>query len=163
MSDSKKNLYSGIVFVIFAIFVFAVSYTIPITTSDTLGSRFFPRLISGVTIVLGVIQVIGSSMILKKNQQEVKAEDGEKSGINLPMTLTIIALLLYYFLIIRLGFVLTSIIYLFCQSLILMDKESFKDKRKLAVLGMVSILLPLAMNWVFWNLFSIGLPAGNLF
>jgi hypothetical protein len=163
MSDSKKNLYSGIVFVMFSILVFAVSYTIPITTSDVLGSRFFPRLISGVTVMLGLIQAIGSGMVLKRDQQEVEAENREKAGVNRPMTLTIIALLLYYFLTIQLGFVLTSIIYLFCQSLILMDKESFKDKRKLAILGVVSILFPIAMNWIFWNLFSIGLPAGNLF
>ena len=158
MSDSKKNFYSSIIFVVFAMVVFFMSYSIPATTSDILGSRFFPRLISGMTGILGIIQAIESGIKVRKEQKYKN-----KLEFNLPLTLTITALLLYYFLIIQLGFIITSSLYLFCQSLILMDKQAFKDKKKLVVLGIISIILPVAINWIFWNLFNIGLPTGNLF
>ena len=44
-----------------------------------------------------------------------------------------------------------------------MPAEDIKNKKKLIVPVLVSVIVPIAVNAIFWNLFSIKLPAGNLF
>ena len=60
MKEARDNLYSGIGFLLFGIFVFAGSYWIPATTSDVLGSRFFPRAVSVLMALLAVVQMGGA-------------------------------------------------------------------------------------------------------
>ena len=60
MKEARDNLYSGIGFLLFGIFVFAGSYWIPATTSDVLGSRFFPRAVSVLMALLAVVQMGGT-------------------------------------------------------------------------------------------------------
>ena len=60
MKEARDNLYSGIGFLLFGIFVFAGSYWIPATTSDILGSRFFPRAVSVLMALLAVVQMGGT-------------------------------------------------------------------------------------------------------
>ena len=60
MKEARDNLYSGIGFLLFGIFVFAGSYWIPATTSDVLGSRFFPRAVSVLMVLLAVVQMGGT-------------------------------------------------------------------------------------------------------
>ena len=43
VSDKKKNVYAGFLLLLFAIFIYVVSFWIPESKSDILGSRFFPR------------------------------------------------------------------------------------------------------------------------
>lgn len=159
--EHRKNFTSGIVFLLFGIFIFAGSYTIPATTSDVLGSRFFPRAVAVLIGILSIAQIILSAGAFKAAAHN--NEDKVKEAINKPLMLTVAALLIYYVLVLQIGFTITSIIYLFCQSLILMPAEDIKNKKKLIVPILVSVIVPIAVNAIFWKLFSIKLPAGNLF
>ena len=159
--EHRKNFTSGIVFLLFGIFIFAGSYTIPATTSDVLGSRFFPRAVAVLIGILSIAQIILSAGAFKAAARD--NEDNVKEAVNKPLMLTVAALLIYYVLVLQIGFTITSIIYLFCQSLILMPAEDIKNKKKLIVPVLVSVIVPIAVNAIFWNLFSIKLPPGNLF
>lgn len=159
--EHRKNFTSGIVFLLFGIFIFAGSYTIPATTSDILGSRFFPRAVAVLIGILSIAQIILSAGAFKAAAHN--SEDNVKEAINKPLMLTVAALLIYYVLVLQIGFTITSIIYLFCQSLILMPAEDIKNKKKLIVPILVSVIVPIAVNAIFWKLFSIKLPVGNLF
>ncbi|MGF6907527.1 tripartite tricarboxylate transporter TctB family protein [Fusobacterium sp. PH5-44] len=166
MNDGKKNFYSGIVFFVFGVFIFLCSYKIPATTSDILGSRFFPRVVSISTCVLSLMLIILSSRNFKKSEEsiEVKKSDN-KSPLKLisPFSLTIILLFSYYILLNLIGFTLTSILYLFLQSAILMNNDDRKDKKKIVVLGIVSIIIPIFINLIFLKIFDRVLPVGKLF
>lgn len=161
MSEKKKNLCAGILMLLFAIFIYVGSFWIPETKSDILGSRFFPRCAA---ILMGILSTI---LTLTSLPPDKAAEDvaKEKRSIkwNVPLILTCTALLLYYIIIIQFGFVITSILYLFCQCLILLPKEDYQDRKKMAVTLIVSIIIPIAINFIFWKVFSIALPAGKLF
>lgn len=159
--EHRKNFTSGIVFLLFGIFIFAGSYTIPATTSDILGSRFFPRAVAVLIGILSIAQIILSAGAFKAAAHN--NEDKVKEAINKPLILTVAALLIYYVLVLQIGFTITSIIYLFCQSLILMPMEDIKNKKKLIVPVLVSVIVPIVVNAIFWKLFSIKLPVGNLF
>ena len=77
--------------------------------------------------------------------------------------LTTVLLFAYYFLCIGIGFVITSILYLFGASLVLMADKERKNKKTLLLVAIVSILVPIFLNIVFYRFFNIKLPAGSLF
>lgn len=161
MKEAKNNVLSGICFLIFGIFVFAGSFWIPATTADILGSRFFPRVVAVLIAILSISQIALNIQNLKVKEEAQPVE--KKEGLNKPLLLTVAALFGYYVLVLYIGFTITSILYLLCQSTILMAKEDFKNKRKVTIMLASSVLVPVAINAIFWNIFSIALPAGKLF
>lgn len=164
MKEKRDDVYSSIVMLLFAVFLFAASYLIQPTTSDILGSRFFPRLISVIIGFLAVFQLIGALSVLKEYKNKKEAEETvEKKEKSFALLITVVSLFVYYILILQIGFTITSILYLFIQGAVLMSKEDLKKKSKLVVLVLVSVLVPIFINTVFWNIFSIALPAGKLF
>ena len=166
MKEERSNLYSAIVFVLFGIFVYIGSFWIPVTTSDILGSRFFPRAVAVLIFILGIVQFAMNVKILKnmKSVQENQNPESEQSKkLNWPLLLTVISLFIYYVLLLQIGFVITSILYLLVQSAVLMSKEDFGNKKKVVIMILVSVIVPIAINAVFWNVFSIALPGGKLF
>ncbi len=163
----KDEIISAIAVIIFGIAFYACSNMIQPTTSDVLGSRFFPRVAAVVLILLGAIQ---AAMAMKKGDVVKKAADVDTSdegtveaGFNLPLVLTIVALFSYYVLIRIIGFTITSIIYLLFMSWVLMSDKEKKDKKLVAIVLIVSIAFPIFLNTVFYQFFHIALPAGSLF
>lgn len=168
MKDKRNDIYSGIALILFAVFMYATSYMIQPTTSDVLGSRFFPQVVAILIAVLAVCMIVGAVASQKKaagaeQPAEKTEEKTEKKGLNMPLVLTVVGLFAYYILILQLGFTITSILYLLFQGAVLMSKEDLKDKKKLIILVLVAVIAPIALNFIFWNVFQIALPAGNLF
>lgn len=165
MKDKRNDIYSGIALILFAVFMYATSYMIQPTTSDVLGSRFFPQVVAVLIAVLAVCMIVSGAAALRKTEKNVQAEkeESEKKSMNMPLLLTVIGLIVYYILIVQIGFTITSIVYLLFQGSVLMSKEELKDKKKLITLVLVSIIVPVALNAIFWNAFKIALPAGKLF
>ncbi|MEY8339028.1 tripartite tricarboxylate transporter TctB family protein [Lachnospiraceae bacterium 62-35] len=166
MKEKRNDIFSGVAFILFAVFLFVGSYWIPPTTSDILGSRFFPRAIAVLIAFLAAIQLAGAFSFMKqseaKEEKEEKADD-KKGKMSTALLFTVIALFAYYILVLQIGFTITSIVYLLFQSAVLMSKEDFKNKRKIVILALVAIIVPIFINTIFWNVFSIALPKGNLF
>ncbi|MDF2886877.1 MAG: conserved rane protein of unknown function [Lacrimispora sp.] len=161
VSEKKKNVYAGIVLLLFAIFIYVVSFWIPESKSDILGSRFFPRCTA---ILMGILSGILTLSSIEFRKRE-ETEDGftQQTGLNHSLLLTCLALILYYLIILQLGFVITSIAYLFCQCLILLPKEDYRNRKKMMITLAISVLVPVAINFIFWKIFMIALPVGNLF
>lgn len=163
MKEKKNDLMSGIVFLVFAVFVYACSYQIKQTTSDILGSRFFPQVVAVLIAILAVVQIIASLRGMKKLQPQPKEEKIKKKELNKPLTLTTVALFAYFFVIQYVGFVITSIVYLMFQCYLLMDKAERKNRKTVVVMAVVAVAVPLLLNFVFWDLFKIRLPQGIFF
>ena len=138
MKEKRNDIYSSVAFILFAGFMFAGSYWIPPTTSDILGSRFFPRMVAFLIAFLAVFQLIGAVSFVKSTKEEVKEE--KKTGLNMSLILTVAALFAYYVLVLYVGFTITSILYLLAQSAILMSKDDFKNKKKIIILALVAVL-----------------------
>lgn len=164
MKEKRNDVYSGIVMILFAVFLFAASYLIQPTTSDILGSRFFPRLVAALIGLLAAIQIICAAPALKESAQKEEKEETKETGKkSYALAITVIALFVYYILILQIGFTITSMLYLLVQGAVLMSAEDLKKKPKLLVLVLVAVLVPIFINTVFWDIFSIALPAGKLF
>lgn len=160
MKEKRNDICSSIVFFLFGVFIFAGSYWIPATTSDILGSRFFPRVVAVLIGILSIFQLLSAVGELK--DVGVK-EEKEAAKLNGPFLLTTVALFAYYLLVLGIGFTLTSILYLLFEGVVLMRKDELKDKKKMVILILVAVIVPIFLNTVFWNVFSIKLPEGALF
>ena len=164
MSERKKNIASGIFFLVFAIALYAGSFSIVLTTADVMGPQFFPRTIAIFTAILAVVQI---AMAWKKTPDEEKAEaEGEKEGktekLDINGVATLAILFLYAVLVDAIGFIIMTALYLFCQISLLLSKEALKSKKTLVVTGLVSVLTPVFIYYLFYYAFSIFLPTGIL-
>ncbi len=160
----RDDILSGAVLGIIGVAFFAYSFQIKLTTSDVLGSRFFPQ-VSGILLtVLSAIQII-RALKSKEIKAAATGENQEKktSPVNLPLLLTTVTLFGYYVLIRIVGFTITSILYLMCASAVLMSAQDLKKKRNVVILIIVSVALPVLLNLVFYEVFHIRLPQGMLF
>lgn len=163
MSIIKKDLYSGVFFFLFSIFLYAESYAIKLSKADALGPQFFPRMVAIVMAVLSIIQML---RCIKKGRQKeaVQSESAVQKGFswNLPLALTIVLLAGYFLLLESVGFIILTTIYLFCQIFLLLPKGSIKNKRYLVIAATISILAPISIYLLFYKVFMIFLPAGIL-
>lgn len=162
MKEKRNDLYSGIAFLAFGVFVYAFSFQIKPTTSDILGSRFFPQAVGIIIGLLAIVQIVGALNGIKAAKAG-PAEEKKKAALSMPLVLTTVALFVYYFVIQLVGFVPTSIAYLLFQCYILMSDEERKNKKTVIIMALVSVLIPVFLNFVFWNIFRIRLPMGKLF
>ena len=160
---SKKDLQSAIAVILFAIAFYAFSFQIQPTTSYVLGSRFFPQAAAIILILLGLVQVVRSLTSKEKLTAEEEARIEKNDRINKPLVLTTVLLFAYYFLCITIGFQITSILYLLGASWVLMPEEDRKNKKMLLIVLIVSFVVPIFLNTVFYQLFRIQLPVGSLF
>lgn len=165
MKEKRSDIFSAVAFFLFAVFVYVGSYWIPATTSDILGSRFFPKAVAVLIGILAVMQIIFSVSKIKKlpAEESEKTEKKEGKRINKPLFLTTAALFVYYVLVLQIGFTITSILYLLFEGSVLMQKEDLKNKKKMTILVLVAVIVPIFINTIFWKVFSIALPAGALF
>ena len=72
---SKKDLQSAIAVILFAIAFYAFSFQIQPTTSDVLGSRFFPQAASIILILLGLVQAGAQSDLQRKTDRGGRSAD----------------------------------------------------------------------------------------
>jgi len=162
-TNNKKDVQSAIAIILFAAVFYAFSFKIQATTSDVLGSRFFPQAAAICLVLLGVIQIFRNIRSKEVLTEEQEAKIAKADQINRPLILTTVLLFAYYFLCMGVGFTLTSIVYLLCSSWVLMPDTGKKDKKTLLVIVLVAVLVPIFLNTVFFKVFHIMLPKGKLF
>ena len=81
MKEKHNDVCSSVVFFLFGVFIFVGSYWIPATTSDILGSRFFPRAVAILIGILSLMQLVSALGELKQMKAAgVKEEKEEKDG-----------------------------------------------------------------------------------
>ena len=91
MKEKRGDIFSGIVIGVLAVVYYVYSFQIQQTTSDVLGSRFFPQLAAILLLVLSAILIIQA--LRKKTDPEEENKNSENAKkINLPLILTTVAL-----------------------------------------------------------------------
>lgn len=118
------------------------------------GGDFLPKLCSLFWIIISGLMLASSAF---KNTAQSEEEKGNIKGF----LLTLVLLFLYVLLLKPLGFVITSSLYMFLQMLLFVPRELI-NKKKLILFAVISILLPVLVNLLFANVFSLILPAGIL-
>ena len=156
MSENKKNFFAGIFFLIFGIFIFVNSFSLPTSTADPLGPAGVPRLISSLMVILAVILMIQG---LKGMKEEGRVPNAP-FVFNNRLVLTIAILVIYFLFIRKIGFVVLTACYLFCQILLLLPSGSIRNAKRMVTTILISVITPLFIYLLFSRMFNIFLPKG---
>lgn len=162
--EYKKNLIPGIVLTIFSIIYLVLTSQIKKFSglgSDPLGARAIPYLWGISLLVLSLILVvrgIKQRNLAIKNNTLVKSELNFTGMIkeNREIVLTFVSLAVYIALLEPVGFLIMTAVYLFVQTLILTPKE----KRNYILTLITSIVIAVALDYVFVCLLNVLLPLG---
>ena len=151
MSEKKKGIVTSILFLAFSVvmIVFARQYK-PMMKND-LGSGFFPMVVGIAMCALYVLRLI---LALREKKGEVK-----KSGDDLMGGLATIILIGGYCIAFNpIGFIISTMVYLFLQILVLTPKE----KRSWPITIAISVIAPIAFYVLFVYAINTPLPKGLL-
>ena len=145
---------------LFGVFIFLTTNTIPLMVavekSSVINSRFFPKLLSILLIILSII--MSAENYLKKSPEEER-DSGDKKDAQaekhawMRLILLGVLCLLYYLAFEPLGFLVSSALFMFGFSLIL-------KTRKWYVILSLSVVSPLLVYLLFNTLLGAPLPEG---
>lgn len=150
MKITTRNRITGGLFLLFGLFMFFESNKIAARMTKDIGSGFFPKVVS-VAIIAVALAVIALSF-LKKSDDLVKKENLSQFG----GWATISLLVLYVAVLNRIGFIISTIIYLFIQMYLLSTDEN----RNWWVMAIFSVISPIVIYLFFVYLLKMPLPKG---
>jgi len=162
----RANIIAGVVLFLFSVAALAASLNIRELKGfgvPPLSGSFMPRLWG---VVLGLLSLSLFLRGLKERKAYMKAGKITPFAFSFPefidknreVILTFITIALYIALIGYLGFIITTIIFLFAQIMIL----SPPGKRNFLVTGIISVVVPVLLAWFFTVYLSLLLPRGIL-
>ena len=134
MSNKEKNLVVSLVFMAFGIFLFVESMGIKHMMKNDVGSAFFPKVVAVAITGVSVIRLI---MTLREPAGERKKSNSDLKG----GWLTIVLIAAYVMAFQPVGFIISTMVYLFLQILVLVPKE----KRSWPLTVIISVVSPLAI------------------
>ena len=178
----NKELLVGVIFLVVGIAYFELAFTIPIYDayggSSVVDSAFVPKVIGVLLIVLSVLQLVFASRASKnippaepaaksaeaaEEDGEFKVEDWDDDAANrnadTKALIAIFAILIVYMaLMSTLGFMISSALFLFATMMLLTPKQ----KRKLPVIIILSVVVAVGVYYLFVYGLDMVLPAGIL-
>lgn len=161
MHENKLvDLFSALFLIVLSVVLYTSTFSFKQISASKIGSDFLPQVVAIVLFILSFILFVSALNKWNKERKkraEVTGEQKEK----LDYTLVLISLGLiavYLFLIPTLGFLLSTIVYLFIQIYLI----STPEKRSPIKFAIVSIVVSVSVYWVFKNVFFLMLPAGIL-
>lgn len=170
MKNKYRDVVSSVFVIALAIFIAYFSKDIRVLKYTSVSANFFPRIIAVMLGGLGIIQLIISILEVKKsglnsatNNTDVKEDTHTESKIGGIISrnadwVSVILIMAYVFSLGKLGFIISSTVYLFLQMIVLSKAE----KRKYMSLGLVAVIAPVVIYLIFTKVFGLMLPAGIL-
>ena len=155
MRDSSKDILSGFLLLFLAVGVFLYSFHIRVFLPIDIGSGMFPRVVAVMLGICSLLIIRGGVRAGRKTEDVQQKTDIRIFGI----AASIVCMGGYILVLDLLGFILSSILYLFAQLLILAGC----DKKKLIRVGVMSLVAPVVIYGVFVYGFSMILPECALF
>ena len=149
MTDKKKAIITSVLFLAFSIVMIIFAKDIKPMMENDLGSGFFPMVIGIAMCGLSVLRLILA--IREKEQEAKKSNDDMLGGLG-----TLILIGAYCLTFNSVGFIISTMIYLFLQILLLTPKA----KRNWLVIGLISVVAPFAFYALFVYLINTPLPRG---
>lgn len=155
MSTKKiSEVVLSMILLIAGIALWFASQKIEVGAAMGQGGDFMPKLCSTVWVLISALLLI-FNITMK--------DEGEKTeGINLKgFFATLILLFVYVFMLKPVGFVISSIVYMLIQMLLFVPAV-YRTKKNYILFVVLSVIVPVAVNALFVNVFSLILPTGIL-
>lgn len=163
----KGDLITGVITAIFSIFYLSQTYSIKIFGgADAIAdARTIPKVWGIGLLILSIILICRSLYKIYKAKGKCIAIDSRKIIDQIKekreVVYTFLLLIFYAVLMQPLGFVISSIIYVFLQIWVLtpIDKRNYKMKM---ISGGLSVVFSVGLYYLFTEYFMVLLPAGIL-
>ena len=150
-----KDLVSGIFGMIFSTAIYLLSVQIGLKESTTIGADFLPKIVSVVMFAMFAI-------VTYRGVKEAKSRKEEKEQEYVPnykgVVIIFAAMIAYAFLLKPVGFIITSILFLFLAICLMTKKEEMKPVK----FGIITVIAVLFIYFVFMEVFGIRIPKGIL-
>ena len=152
MSNKQRNLITSILFLAFGIFFFIQAKGVPHKIESDVGSGYVPAFIAVLFII-----VAGAKLIITLTRKDPYDDVVEKNDDSLVGGLVTIAIMFVYMMAFEpVGFVISSIIFLFA----LMNWFANSENRNIPIFAIISIIMPIAVDALFVYVIKMPLPIG---
>ena len=153
MDVRRNNIIISIIFILIGGFLYYEASFIKILIDKDIGSGFFPKVIGISMVIMALLNFCITLLDKRQKKQENRSQDDWKSFI-----LTILCMIIYVAIFDSLGFILSTILYLFSQIIVLSKKEN----RNLPLFAGIAVLTAFAVYGIFVYLIGMPLPMGIL-
>jgi putative tricarboxylic transport membrane protein len=163
----NKDIVASAFLILFSAVMYAASNNIMKLTVSKVGADFAPKLVAIGIFILSVFYLINSIKQLKGSnggetgglEQEDDGDQKEKKKISLLSVFATVGLLILYVALLPIiGFLITTVVYLFAQMYLLADKQ----ERKIPIFIVTSVVTSVVVYFIFKSIFFLMLPAGIL-
>lgn len=160
-----KELILGLFMIALAVFYMYFGTKIRVRSTVSVSARLIPELLGMLVLALGALQTLAGARrwlaLRRKDAAEgavpvlVTPEEGRDA---VPILLTFVLIILYALSFEWLGFVIASVLCMFCQMWILTPKGKFRP----AAFAIISVIVALVVYVVFRDGLNLMLPQGLL-
>lgn len=156
---NRKNLGLGIFSILFGIFLFIISLSIRDFAAVGVGAKFFPRIASLGFIILGLIFIAEQVRIqIQMNAHNESARKPQFTFSINPAVFSMLLLVVYVAAISVLGYIISSVIYIYFQILILNRGKTIHHLRFV----LIAVISSATSYFLFVRIFGVMIPAGLL-
>lgn len=152
------DIIVGIVYAVLGLALIIAARMLPKSQVMDIGPDFMPTVVGALILVLSVILLVQAVQELRKNpDKEVGKDESDYKRV----LLSLILALLYVFLLKPIGFIICTLVYLFCQIYVLAP-DSHRTKKDMIMYLIIDVVFTLIVYYLFRIGFKIVLPAGIL-
>ena len=161
----RGAIFAFCMLILFALVIYFTRDIRLLVVNTTVDARFWPKIIGWAGCILSALlflQSVVEGVAQGKKERAGLAEKPSRSegllkGNNLRTLTTLALMFLYIWGLEPLGFVVMTLIYLFCQFLVLLDKKTRSFKR----LALVTAVFTAVVYLLFRYVFQMMLPTGT--
>ena len=152
------DIIVGIVYAVLGLALIIAARMLPKSQVMDIGPDFMPTVVGTLILVLSIILLLQAVQELRKNpDKEVGKDESDYKRV----LLSLILALLYVFLLKPIGFIICTLVYLFCQIYVLAP-DSHRTKKDMIMYLIIDVVFTLIVYYLFRIGFKIVLPAGIL-
>ena len=158
MYRKNKDVISGTVLAVLSVIYLAMSFQIKLTNIDRIvGSRMFPQICGTIILLLSISLIVGG---VRKARAEGAGESKEKKSY-LKTVIVLGSYAAYIFLMDKIGFTASSILYLFSQMVVMGNGRA--GKKAFILYAVISVVASVAIYVMFNKVFLLMLPRAGWF
>lgn len=155
-SKKKESLVIALLLLVFSVILFFSATRIPVSGALGAGADFLPK-VGSVLLFCCACSFLVQFVRTPKEEGEAAAKALDRTpAVRFFLALGLLAL--YVAGLQKIGFILMTIFYVFCQSLLMVPKE----KRSCLVSAVLAVVVALLVNGIFAFVLKLRLPAGLL-
>ena len=152
MTNKQRNLLTGGLMLVFGIFFLIQSLQVPHKIQSDVGSGYVPAFVCICIIIVSI-----AKLVITLTRHDPYADVKEKGfGSTKGGVVTILIMLAYVLLFEPLGFIVSSVLFLFA----LINWFANSENRNLPLFAAISIILPVALDALFVFVSKMPLPKG---